>query len=82
MRFLGLGLLMASSLCAVGSGSYHMCTDENGSKLFTSEPCPSDQASETKKYNVEDGVVGSSRLTTDNPGYLKMKSDNRLAELK
>lgn len=82
MKFFVLGLLVVSSVCSAGSGSYHMCTDANGKKSFTSEPCPSDQKSETKNYSVTSGAAKSQRLTTDNPVYLQMKSDNRKADIK
>ena len=82
MKVFAVLLLVVSPIGWTGSGSYHMCTDANGKKSFTSEPCPLDQKSETKNYSVVNGVAKSQRLTTDNPVYLQMKADNRRADIK
>lgn len=66
-----------------GSGQYHVCTDDAGRKTFTSEPCSDDEQSEIRSYSVTSGAASTSpRLTTGNPIYQKMKSDNRQADIK
>ncbi len=67
---------------SAGSGQYHVCTDDAGRKTFTSEPCSGDEQAEVRSYSVSSGAASSSRLTTDNPIYQKMKSDNRRADIK
>jgi len=64
-----------------GSGQYHVCTDADGRKTFTSNPCAGNQAAEVRSYNVSEGNSRSSRLTTDNPIYQQMKSDNRRTDI-
>jgi hypothetical protein len=64
-----------------GSGQYHVCTDADGKKTFTSQPCAKDEAAEVRSYSVSDGAGSSKRLSTDNPIYQQMKSDNRRADI-
>lgn len=64
-----------------GSGQYHVCTDAEGRKTFTSQPCAANESAEVRTYQRSSGSGGSQRLSTDNPIYQQMKSDNRRADI-
>lgn len=64
-----------------GGGQYHVCTDAEGKKTFTSQPCKKNEVVEVRSYKVSDGASSSGRLSTDNPVYQQMKSDNRRADI-
>lgn len=83
MKILIAVALMSLSVAATaGSGSYHVCTDAKGQKLFTQEPCPDGQAAEVKSYSVTDAAAApDNRLSTENPAYQKLRDSNRRAEL-
>jgi hypothetical protein len=73
--------LLPSVSAIAGSGQYHVCTDEAGRKTFTSEPCAADESAEVRSYKVSSSPSKSQPITTDNPIYQQMKSDNRKAEV-
>lgn len=77
----GVVLSILSAGAFAGSGQYHVCTDADGRKTFTSSPCAANQSAEVRSYNVSAGSSGSGRLSTDNPIYQQMKSDNRRADI-
>lgn len=86
LKTLPLLLALASFHAVAGSGSYHVCTDAKGQKLFTQDPCPNGQAAEVKHYSVTNtapapDAASDNRLSTDNPAYIKMRDSNRRAEL-
>jgi hypothetical protein len=86
LKTLPLLLALASFHAVAGSGSYHVCTDAKGQKLFTQDPCPNGQAAEVKRYSVSNTTpapasASDNRLSTDNPAYIKMRDSNRRAEL-
>lgn len=65
------------------AGQYHVCTDSNGKKLFTSNPCPEDHAATTKSYKPSTNSTQSSRVNLeDNESYQSMRDNNRRLELK
>lgn len=64
------------------SGQYHVCTDANGKKTFSSMPCPQGVESETKQYQVAPAGSEVRRITTDSESYRAMRDGNRKAELK
>lgn len=65
------------------AGQYHVCTDANGKKLFTSNPCPEDHAATTKSYKPSTNSTKSSRVNLeDNESYQSMRDNNRRLELK
>lgn len=65
------------------AGQYHVCTDANGKKLFTSNPCPEDHAAITKSYKPSTNSTKSSRVNLeDNESYQSMRDNNRRLELK
>tara|TARA_B110000211_G_scaffold15953_1_gene16703 strand:- start:34477 stop:34977 length:501 start_codon:yes stop_codon:yes gene_type:complete len=68
------------------AGQYYVCTDANGKKLFTSNPCPEDQAATTKSYKpstTSTNSAQSSRVNLeDNESYQSMRDNNRRLELK
>ena len=74
-----LSILSAGAFA--GSGQYHVCTDADGRKAFTSSPCAANQSAEVRSYTVSEGSSRSNRLSTDNPIYQQMKSDNRRADV-
>lgn len=78
----GCLLVVSASAALAGTGQYHICTDADGKKTFTSSPCANNQKAETKSYDVPSGTPGTKRLSVDNPIYQQMKSDNRKAEIK
>ena len=78
---LGMIFVLPAMAVQAGSGQYHVCTGTDGKKTFTSEPCAQDQKAEIRTYNVQGGSEKSQRLSTDNPIYLQMKSDNRKIDI-
>jgi hypothetical protein len=79
---LTLLLLTLTGISHAGSGSYHVCTNAKGQKLFTQDPCPDGQAAEVKNYSVSEGLPpADQRISTDNPVYVQMRDSNRRAEL-
>ena len=65
------------------AGQYHVCTDANGKKLFTSNPCPEDHAATTKSYKSSTNSHQSSQVNLEkNESYQSMRDNNRRLELK
>ena len=74
-------LLFFSLSSFAASEQYHVCTDPEGRKTFTSQPCADDESAEVRTYRRSAGSSSSQRLSTDNPIYQQMKADNRRAEI-
>lgn len=83
MRYWVLLLVLNSSVA--GAGQVYICTDAVGKKTFQSMPCPGDAKAEVKEYKAPEpsgsAAAVDNRLSTDNPIYQQMKSDNRRREL-
>lgn len=75
-----VGVLMLLPLSAyAGSGSYHICTDEKGRKLFSQTPCPKGQDAAVKEYTIKQpdtGAVAAPRLSHE-----ELRNSNRKHEL-
>ena len=68
---LALLLVGVISSAIAGEASYHVCTDAKGRKNFTTDPCSSNQSSETKKYSTPNKEVQlktskTAQVTSDN----------------
>lgn len=78
-------LLLALQAGSASAGQVYVCTDGAGRKTFQSMPCPGDAKAEVKEYKAPEpggsAAAGENRLSTDNPIYQQMKSDNRRREL-
>lgn len=64
------------------AGQYHVCTDANGKKTFSSMPCPQGVESETRQYQAAPAGSEVRRITTDSESYRAMRDGNRRSELK
>lgn len=82
IRLLIITIATLSFHTASHAGQYHVCTDKNGKKLFTSEPCPSDHEATTKSYKTSNQTTNTSRMNLDeNEAYKSMRDNNRRREL-
>ena len=67
---------------AVTAGQYHICTDADGKKLFSQQPCPDNTSAEVKTYeHIEQPAQQPARVTTNNATYQAIKNNNRRLEL-
>lgn len=89
MPLIRLLIITVAALCFQSisyAGQYHVCTDANGKKLFTSDPCPEDHVTATKSYKTStsdhQGSGNSSVNLEENKSYQSMRDNNRRLELK
>lgn len=82
-RLLLITLALLSFHSPAYSGQYHICTDKNGKKLFTSEPCPDNHEVITKSY--EASSISNNRSPqvnlNENESYKSIRDNNRRLEL-
>lgn len=81
IRSLVVCALVFPVLSFAAGGQYHVCTDAEGRKSFTSAPCAADESAEVRTYKSSPGASKSQPITTDSPVYQQMKADNRRAEV-
>jgi len=86
---LGVAALLFGSPVLAGSGSYFVCVDDKGKKLFSQSPCPdSHQQLQERDYAVESNGVGlientggERQLSKNNTLLKEMEANNRRLEL-
>lgn len=86
MPLIRLLIITVAALCFQSisyAGQYHVCTDTNGKKLFTSEPCPEDHTTTTKSYKASTSTSQNTQVNLEeNKSYQSMRNSNRERELK
>lgn len=76
------GLLVLGALgVQAETGSYHICTDEKGRKLFSQTPCPKGHESQVKEYEIKQPASGESGAAHQ-MSYEQLRDSNRKYELR
>lgn len=79
MLLVGIGPL---ALAEGSSGSYHICTDDKGRKLFSQTPCPKGQDSTVKEYKIQAPAGGAAAQSMNGSmSYEALRDSNRKYEL-
>ena len=77
-----LTLISVSVSVHAANGSYHICTDEKGRKLFSQTPCPEGHDAAVKEYKIKQPVGGEpSSVATPRVSYEELRDSNRKYEL-